>query len=381
MASEVQINPALVTMVRDYGEFDGRGCYACGSCTVICPLTNNSGSFPRRPLRLAQVGAEKPLNGSLEPWLCYYCGECSTTCPQQTEPGESMMTLRRYLTAHYDWTGLAGKFFKSAVWEIGALVLVGVFVAFLATLFHGPVVTDRVELTTFAPVDMVHHFDLIMLFTLTFFVFSNVFRMWWSTMVRGEVKIPFLLYLTQMPKLMLHAVTQIRFRECTDKLRWIKHFLLVSGYVLMFALIVVFLEWFQTDNIYPLSHPQRWLGYYATAVLVIFTTEILIGRVKKKEQIHKYSELSDWLFPILLLLTAVTGIAVHLFRYLGLPLLTYYTYVIHMSIAVPMLVIEVPFGKWAHLYYRPLGIYFHTIKEKALQLQASKQVVPAMEVP
>jgi hypothetical protein len=34
-----------------------------------------------------------------------------------------------------------------------------------------------------------------------------------------------------------------------------------------------------------------------------------------------------------------------------------------------MLVLEVPFGKWSHLAYRPFAIYFEMIKEKAQALQ------------
>jgi heterodisulfide reductase subunit C/quinone-modifying oxidoreductase subunit QmoC len=34
---------------------------------------------------------------------------------------------------------------------------------------------------------------------------------------------------------------------------------------------------------------------------------------------------------------------------------TYVTYAAHLVIAVPMLAVEVPFGKWAHLLYRPLA--------------------------
>jgi len=56
---------------------------------------------------------------------------------------------------------------------------------------------------------------------------------------------------------------------------------------------------------------------------------------------------------------------VHTFRYLDLPLATYYTYVIHLMLLTPMLVLEVPFGKWSHLAYRPFAIYFQAIKEKA----------------
>jgi Fe-S oxidoreductase len=44
---------------------------------------------------------------------------------------------------------------------------------------------------------------------------------------------------------------------------------------------------------------------------------------------------------------------------------TYVMYVIHLAVAVPMLVVEVPFGKWSHLFYRPLAIFLTTVREKA----------------
>ena len=141
----------------------------------------------------------------------------------------------------------------------------------------------------------------------------------------------------------------------------------------MFSLVVVFLEWFQTDEIFPIYHPQRWVGYYATVVLVWFTAEIIIGRLRKREEIHKFSDLSDWMFPILLFLMALTGIAVHIFRYLGFPLATYYVYAIHLIIAFSWLVIIIPFGKWTHLLYRSLAVYFQSVKEKAMQLHLAKE--------
>jgi quinone-modifying oxidoreductase subunit QmoC len=373
MAAEIQVDPGLKSEIRKFGKFDVTGCYACGSCLVSCPLSGDSSSFPRKSIGYAQIGLKERLLGNLEPWLCYYCGDCSTTCPQKTEPGEAMMTLRRYLTSRYDWTGLSSKFYKSKLWEIGSLLVLAAFIIVLAFLYHGPVVTTRVELNTFAPVHLVHTFDLILLSVLSFFLLSNAFRMWWFTVLRSGTKIPLFLYVTELKTLIWNFATQIQFGKCLNKIRWIKHWLLTSGYVLMFTMIIVFLGWFQTDNIYPLYHPQRWLGYFAAGVLIFFSAEILVSRTQKKEQIHKFSHPTDWLFPILLLLTSVSGIGVHVFRYLGLPLATYYTYVAHLAIAVPMLVIEVPFGKWAHLAYRPLAIYFHTVKKKALQLELSKE--------
>ncbi len=120
--------------------------------------------------------------------------------------------------------------------------------------------------------------------------------------------------------------------------RWRNHLLLVTGYVIMFVLVVGFLPWFQTDKTYPLYHPQHWLGYYATIVLLYGGADILWGRIKKAHQMHRFSHLSDWIFPILLLLTTATGILVHTFRYLDLPRPTYCTYVIHLGIMIPMLV-------------------------------------------
>ena len=278
------------------------------------------------------------------------------------------MALRRWLTGQYDWTGLAKKFYTSTLWEIGSLLAVAAFVVLMVFLLHGPLVTDQVELNTFAPVHIIHTGDWIMAGLLSFFLLSNAFRMHQFIIRPGENGWPSLAtYIREGWKLVYHAATQERYSKCENRRPWINHILLVSGYALMFGIIVLFLPWFQTDEIYPLYHPQRWLGYYATVVLLYGAGAALWGRIKKETEHHRFSHLSDWIFPILLLLTTVTGILVHVFRYLGLPLTTYYTYVVHLAVLTPMLVLEVPFGKWAHLAYRPLAIYLQAVKEKAGQ--------------
>jgi len=45
-------------------------------------------------------------------------------------------------------------------------------------------------------------------------------------------------------------------------------------------------------------------------------------------------------------------------------LTTYILYVVHLMVAIPMLVLEVPFAKWAHLAYRPVVLYLTKVKEK-----------------
>jgi len=380
----VRVDPGLHREIHSFGGHDVELCMNCGNCTAVCPLSEESGtSFPRRIIHLLQVGRADKLAQTADPWLCYYCGECSESCPRNANPGETMMATRRYLTARYDWTGLAGLFYKSAAAEITALVLVGLFVVALFLVFHGPVVTSHVELNRFAPVRWVEFGDLVMAAVLTFFLLTNASRMAWNFMGGSQLlKISPLVYLQQIPTFLVHFLTQKRWRRCgseRSKRRWLTHLVLVSGYLSMLTLVLVLLRWFQTDEIHPFYHPQRLWGYYATGALLYATVDFMISRWRKAEPIHRFSEASDWIFLIMLFLTALTGIIMHAARIAGLPLATYITYVIHLAIAVPMLVVEVPFGKWAHLFYRPLAIYLKSVKEAAAARakESSAAAVPA----
>jgi len=147
--------------------------------------------------------------------------------------------------------------------------------------------------------------------------------------------------------------------------RWLKHLLLMIGYVTMLILIVPLLMWFQTDELYPLYHPQRWVGYIATILLLYTSIEIIYSRIVKKEEIHRFSHPSDWLFPSFLLIGSITGIFVHIFRYMLLPWPTYITYTVHVMAMVAMLDTEVGIGKWTHLVYRPLALSLEAMKKKS----------------
>lgn len=386
-----RVDPGLMHDLKEFGAEGIEKCFNCGNCTAICPLTSTEHPFPRDMIRMIQLGLSSDLKTSLDPWLCYYCGDCSLTCPKEAEPGETMMAARRWLTAQYDWTGLANKFYRSAAWEFGSMILTAIFIIVLAVLLHGPIVTDSVQLNTFAPIHLMHTADWIMAGGLLFFIGSNILRMHHYVIRQGSpVKVPLSAYITEAWQFVLHLFTQKRWSECaqaeeTDqersfkRLPWINHLLMVSGYGLMLVLIIFFLPWFQTDEIYPITNPQRWLGYYATGVLLYGAGSALIGRIKKQRPLHKFSHPSDWIFPVLLLIVTLTGILQHAFRYLGYPLATYTTYVIHLAAAFPMLVLEVPFGKWSHLYYRPLAIYFQQVRIKALELsqKAKEALSPA----
>jgi len=356
------VDPELYQEVAKFGARDMEICMQCGTCSASCPLSEGTNSFPRKIYRYLQLGLKDKLLKSPVPWLCYYCGECNKDCPREAEPAETMMATRRWLTTQYDWTGLAKRFYLSAAWEIGALAVLALGIILLFSFFHGPIITDRVSVNSFAPVMWIEIGDLVMAAILSTFLLSNAFRMY--RFIMSDTKVPFSLYITEAKTFVLHFMTQKRWRACGEnRSRWLKHFILVTGYMTMMTLIIVCIRWFQIDD--SSWHFTSIFGYYATGVLLFITVEMFRSRLKKEEAIHRYSELSDWLFLVLLFLTTLTGIIMHGVRLAGWPMGTYVMYVIHLAIAVPMLVIEVPFGKWSHLFYRPLALFLATVKEKA----------------
>ena len=355
-------DPELYKEVAELGARDMEICMQCATCSGSCPLSSGTNTFPRKIYRYLQLGLRDKLLQSPEPWLCYYCGECNLDCPRGAEPAETMMAVRRWLTTQYDWTGLARRFYLSDAWELGTLIVLALGIIVLFVLGHGPIITDRVSVNTFAPVLWIEIGDLVMAAILTTFLMSNAFRMF--RFIMADIEVPAALYLKEAKTFVLQFLTQKRWRKCgEDRSRWMKHLVLVSGYLTMMMLIIVFLRWFQVDD--SSWHFTSIFGYYATAVLLVLTVEMFRSRFRKKETIHRFSETSDWLFLILLFLTTLTGIVMHIFRLSGWPMGTYVMYVIHLAIAVPMLIVEVPFGKWSHLFYRPMALFLTAVREKA----------------
>jgi heterodisulfide reductase subunit C len=362
------VSPDLYSEVKRLGARDMEVCMQCGNCASACPLSAGENTFPRKIYRYLQLGLRDKLLESPEPWLCYYCGDCNTDCPRGAEPAETMMATRRWLMTQYDWTGIARRFYTSPKTEVGAFLGVGLFVILLFLIFHGPVVTDRVELNTFAPVHWIHLGDQIMMGFVFMMLFTNAAHMFRGIM-RGT-KIPLHLYLTQAPVFFLNYFTQKRWRKCGTGpgSAWWRHIFLFSGWVSMEILVMAFLSSFQTDIVQPFWHWTRLLGYYATIALMVGSTTMLYSRwFKKEENLHRYSDFTDMFFLVLIVTIAVTGIMVHIFRLAGLPIMTYTTYVIHLAITVGMLTLMLPFGKLSHLMYRPLAIFLTTLKEKALR--------------
>jgi len=378
------VNNDIKADILKFGVKDWNECFQCGNCSAICKLAEENFLFPRRIIKQVHLGLHKSISANLDPWLCYYCGECSETCPRDANPAEIMMSLRRYLTSLYDWTGLSKKFYTSKFWEMGVVSVLFVLVAAMFFIFLTPLAAifsrpqDFVNaqggvminsLTALAPGQFVHVIELadwIMAVIVGGLLITNILHMFQMTILRDHrIKVPFYAYFTEFWNLIFNFATQAKFRKCDRRKYWLGHFLLMSGYTIMFIFIVALLKKFQTETVYSWFHWQRLLGYYATFGILYFLSVAAYERIKKTDIKFKYSHSTDWLFIIMLGLTTVSGILVHIFRISGLPAATYLAFVFHMSVLVPMIIIEVPFSKWSHLAYRPFAIYFYRLKKVA----------------
>jgi len=372
----IRVNPSYIDVLDKFGAEDVQLCYQCGDCSTVCPHADEIHKFPRKSMRQMQMGLEERIETTLEPWLCYYCGQCSEQCPREADPGETMMSLRRWLISRYDITGIARQFFKSKTSEILTVVfialLTGVYLFFYG--FTGGSLQIYDGEGAFLPSSFIHSFDLTIGGIMAFFLLIGALRMWYLTMIKGmSVPVPWWLYLKEILELPVHFFTQKRYAECDDNkdhrihMPWLVHLGLMLGYVTMLLLVMVFIEPLQAGP------GIRWtvhiFGYLATVGLLIGTVYFIKNRVRKADYVqYKKSHSTDWMFVILLFIIVITGIIQHVFHRTGLLELANITYVIHLMAVVPWL-LRMPFSKWAHLLYRPLAMYFAAIQKAAYARQ------------
>ena len=344
-----RVNPEFANEITKYGAGDFKACFNCGNCTATCSLSTTDISFPREMIRYSTLGLENEIKASLKPWQCYYCGECSMQCPRQANPGELMMSLRRWLTATYDWTGLSGLLYKSLPLSILAFVLV--LTGVLAFAFS-------IDFELAKMVHYGHYFEIAAIGSVfAIFLLPNIIRMWWFVIGKPKVKVPLKSYFTALGELFVHMFTQKRYLGCDDnQFRWFEHFILVIGYLtLLFT--TVFLNWFSATNLFIII-----LGYVESIVIFLVTVDFVSDRIKKAKEVSKNSQPSDWFFVIGLVLLGFTGFMVRLFIDLNLLKQNSWIYLFHFIILTEWALIIVPFGKWTHFLYRSFAMYVARLK-------------------
>lgn len=391
MTSYVDVD--LLADMKKFGTVDVSACFSCGNCTAICPLADNDATFPRRVIRLAQVGLKDELLSSKELWTCYHCGLCSDSCPTDADPGEFMATARRYAIASYDRTRLARTMYTRPV--IGTAIAVGVALFFAAFMYagRGPRSSESLALFEFIPEPLIHWTGIAVM---TLMVVAGVVGV--LTMVtrigRQEGVTPRSL-LVGAPALGraaraawsavgIESIGQRRYREdCKDDMpvepwyrrRWFIHAMTIWGFLGLFAATMIdyglaIIGVKETGTPIPIWYPSRLLGTVAGVMLIYGVVMFMINRATRYNRAATKSQASDWLLLVLLLITGLTGFVIEVALYTpSVPAWGYWFFLFHVAVAMELMLL-LPFTKFAHAIYRPVALFFYSLAgEKDRQLQ------------
>jgi heterodisulfide reductase subunit C len=386
------IDTELLTDLKRFGAADVSACFSCGTCTATCPLSDNTGTFPRRIIRYAQVGMRDELLSSKELWTCYQCGLCSDSCPTGADPAEFMAAARRYAVASYEPTGLARILYTRPV--IGTLIATGVAAFFAIFMYasHGPEKSSSLALFTFVPDKLIHWTGISVMVLLAlsgvYGIASMARRVSRSEGVTLRMLFGGRALLSRTAKALWSAIGieslgQRRYRDdCKDdkpaeplyRRRWLIHALTIWGFLGL--LTATGLDWGlaligvkKTGTPVPIWYPSRLIGTLAGISLVYGVSMFMINRVRKINRASQFSTASDWLLLVLLLITGASGFFIEVALYLpSAPAWGYWVFLFHVAVAMELMLF-LPFTKFAHAMYRPVALFFYALaSEKSKQL-------------
>jgi hypothetical protein len=296
-----------------------------------------------------------------------------------------MMSLRRWLTSCYDFTGLAKLFYRSWKTELTALVIISL-ITLAGFLFMGFTLGGR-SFNVYAgagalfPAHIVHIIDLCLAGLLVSMLATNALRMWWFTTGSDPgLHVPLWIYVKNVLLLPFHFFTQARYRKCESKSPWAIHLGIFLGWVTMEILVVLFIERLHQPQTLWLAHA---FGYLATLGLLGGTGYAIVGRVRRQEAHYRHTHPTDWMFLLLVAGAALTGIIQHAsYRWFGSDMAANVAYLGHMMLVVPLLSIQIPFSKLSHLAFRPLAMYLAAVHAEALASQRAPELPPEpMRIP
>lgn len=377
------LNPDVLDDIKRHGAFDISACFHCGNCTAVCPLSDERNSFPRKLIRLGQIGDRRRLLKGPDAWLCYYCGECSDTCPREAEPGEYMAALRRYAIAQAEPTGLARLMYRS----LGALLVVSLLLAALLGTFLvsiRPPAEAHAWLFQLVPYQTVHTLGgiVIILCGLTIAAgAATTFR----RMLEGTAWPGLRSVLLAAWRTVLEIATMKRHRcETADgavtwpgtesSVPWYRsaawvHLAILYGFMgLLAATILDFLFLVLLPLHLTVFWPARILGTVAGLAMMYGVGMAIWRRATRAEKNVSRAQPADWWLLVILFLLGLTGFWLEITVTLkaGGPIANL-VLLVHAAMAMEVVLLLV-FTKMAHVIYRPIALFVHFLtnpKEEA----------------
>ena len=377
------VRPQLLREIKRYGAVDVSACFNCGNCSAVCPLSEGSESFPRRVIRLGQLGRTAELLAADEPWLCHHCGECTKTCPRQADPGEYMAAVRRWTIARLEPTGIGQLMLRGTAGAVGvSLAIAAVLGLFLLRIkvaaghaFDGWPFRALVAYGTIHAVGIGVGAILTLSLAISVVRFVRLRR---ARMTKFDPANRTSL-LSALRSTAMDVVTMRRHRSETrpTRLRWLRdpwfiHILILGGFSgLLVATILDFVVLYMLESVFHLSMfwPARVLGTAAGFALLAGVLLAIARRIRRDGPSAATTRAADGWLLVLLLLLALTGFWIEVavtFAVRG-PV-NDWTLLVHSVMAME-LVLLMGATKLAHALYRPLALLFmHLRRDPATEI-------------
>lgn len=388
-----RVDPRLLYELKEFGAVGAEECINCGNCTAICSLSSNEDLFPRRMIRLVQLGMRDELLASKELWLCYNCGNCSETCPQQAEPANFMAAARCYALTNYAPFKIGNLFCRMPFLGGFITVLMVLFFAIFMYSQRQTMATDALRLFGFIPYPWIHNVGLAAIFVIGLISLLAIFTMISRILRFNNLAFRDFFSGARMNWLqafwdaaVVQSLGQKRYREECESSRniqvwylskWFVHAATMWGFlglllatVLDYLLDIVGVK--ATGTFVPLWYPTRLIGTLSGLLFMYGVLILIYRRWRVTDKAHALSRSSDWIFLILLWFSGTTGFIIEVVLYLpGAPTWGYWMFIFHVAVSMTLLLL-LPFTKFAHAIYRIVALYI-----RALKPVARHETVPA----
>jgi len=348
-------------------------CFQCGTCSVVCNLSPEKNTFPRREMIWTQWGLKERVARDPNVWLCHQCNDCSQYCPRGARPGDVLAALRAQAIRNYAFPS----FMATALADPKYLPILMAFpVGLLLLALH---LTGKLHI----PEGPVHYANMFSHLALNLF-FGGLFFVMLMTLLTGVVR--FWLDLDRENRRGLDVVTLVKaaiptitdillhrkFQKCeANKSRYLAHLLVFYGFVgllITTAIAVFYILIMELPNppawvVYPLPwyRPEKFLGN-ASALALFTGLSLMIANRLKSDATASKSSYFDWLLITVIGVLGLTGVIVELLRYSNAVPVAYYVYFVHL-VSVFMLLIYLPYSKFAHLIYRAVAMIYANYAE------------------
>ncbi|MDI9645964.1 MAG: 4Fe-4S dicluster domain-containing protein [Archaeoglobales archaeon] len=353
-------NPKIAEEIIKMGGKSLLECYQCGSCTAVCPITESIDVSFRRAIRYTQIGLNEKILGDITPWTCNLHGDCTDSCPRGASPSEVLAAIRRYQSGFFDPFGVSRWWNKTKLFE----KLILYFVVFVISLsfyyfYYWNSLTGYISTEFFAVKDLSYPIAFSALFA-SLILFLSAKRAYRAFGGGKEYKVGFLSSIIKLTKFFIEVEKDaLKVPEKRDRI--IEHVFILLGLGFYTLILLFYLFSPSYFFIYPYGMILKFLGYFAAISLLYGFSSPLMKRLFARQKTHwyykKFTHSTDWMSLIAFFPVALLYLAILILNDISYYYFSYILYIVVLSLIVPILLLEVPFGKHNHWLYKVLAYY------------------------